>query len=146
MTGYFDLPPSRRLTHCKRGHEFTPENTYTNPSGDRNCRTCIRWRKAKAPKRTHAQRAKTVTVKCPECHEPRRTSFRNADRIKSGEQSGLCSFCRVPMPVDGSRDWMRPEERESPTETWLRLSPRARREIGDALASLPLDIPTRRAA
>lgn len=26
-------------THCKRGHEFTPENTYY-PKGGRGCRTC----------------------------------------------------------------------------------------------------------
>jgi hypothetical protein len=29
-----------RKTHCKRGHEFTPENTYVFPSGGRACRTC----------------------------------------------------------------------------------------------------------
>ena len=28
-------------THCKHGHEFTPENTYIIPtSGSRRCRTC----------------------------------------------------------------------------------------------------------
>jgi hypothetical protein len=30
-------------THCKRGHEFTPENTYLAPTG-RQCRTCGRER------------------------------------------------------------------------------------------------------
>jgi hypothetical protein len=39
-------------THCMRGHEFTPENTYVKPStGMRRCRTCHnakqRERKAK---------------------------------------------------------------------------------------------------
>lgn len=29
-------------THCKHGHEFTPENTYIRPSGYRTCRTCMR--------------------------------------------------------------------------------------------------------
>jgi hypothetical protein len=29
----------KRLTHCKRGHEFTPENTITRPKG-KACRTC----------------------------------------------------------------------------------------------------------
>lgn len=27
-------------THCKRGHEFTPENTYSKKNGGRDCRTC----------------------------------------------------------------------------------------------------------
>lgn len=27
-------------THCKRGHEFTPENTGTNSYGGRQCREC----------------------------------------------------------------------------------------------------------
>lgn len=30
-------------THCKRGHEFTPENTWISPtSGGRTCRACRR--------------------------------------------------------------------------------------------------------
>jgi hypothetical protein len=31
-----------RQTHCKRGHEFTPENTRTTAKGSRVCRTCQR--------------------------------------------------------------------------------------------------------
>lgn len=32
-----------RKTHCKRGHEFTEENTYINAtSGNRQCRACHR--------------------------------------------------------------------------------------------------------
>lgn len=35
----------RGKTHCKRGHEFTPENTYRDVTGRRHCRECarIRW-------------------------------------------------------------------------------------------------------
>lgn len=30
-----------RLDKCKRGHEFTPENTYTKQNGTRQCRECM---------------------------------------------------------------------------------------------------------
>lgn len=33
-----------RKTHCKRGHEFTPENTYVWKPGHRACKTCARAR------------------------------------------------------------------------------------------------------
>lgn len=32
----------RDKTHCKNGHRFTPDNTYTDPRGWRACRTCAR--------------------------------------------------------------------------------------------------------
>ena len=36
---------SAAQTHCKRGHEFTDENTWTcSKSGKRRCRTCDRDR------------------------------------------------------------------------------------------------------
>jgi hypothetical protein len=31
-----------RQTHCHKGHEFTPENTYTPKRGGRHCRVCRR--------------------------------------------------------------------------------------------------------
>lgn len=33
---------ARARTHCKRGHEFTSENTYVNKAGGRSCRSCMR--------------------------------------------------------------------------------------------------------
>lgn len=41
------MPSNRILTHCKRGHEFTEENTYVSPKGNRDCRTCGNARKRK---------------------------------------------------------------------------------------------------
>lgn len=39
-------------THCKNGHEYTPENTYRRANGNRDCRACInaRARKYRQPK------------------------------------------------------------------------------------------------
>jgi hypothetical protein len=37
--------PARNLaakTHCVRGHEYTPENTYRKEDGYRRCRECRR--------------------------------------------------------------------------------------------------------
>jgi hypothetical protein len=33
-------------THCKRGHEFTPENTYVLKRGGRSCKTCLKMHAA----------------------------------------------------------------------------------------------------
>lgn len=35
---------SAKKTHCKNGHEFTPENTTQRPGGGRQCRTCNKER------------------------------------------------------------------------------------------------------
>lgn len=55
--------PRKRKTHCKYGHQFTPENTMCRPSrpGRRQCRTChneaTRQYKSRrrAERRSHAQ-------------------------------------------------------------------------------------------
>lgn len=51
-----DSPPARnaRKTECKRGHEYTPENTYVDKRGTRHCRQCKRdnARKRYKPKRS----------------------------------------------------------------------------------------------
>jgi hypothetical protein len=41
----------RVITHCKRGHELTPENTYYHKNGGRNCRTCAALHNIQRPKR-----------------------------------------------------------------------------------------------
>jgi hypothetical protein len=37
------LPPDE-VTHCSAGHEYTPENTYIRPNGQRDCRQCANLR------------------------------------------------------------------------------------------------------
>lgn len=43
-------------THCKHGHEFTPENTHIRPNGSRLCKACRlrRKREENARKRTQS--------------------------------------------------------------------------------------------
>lgn len=46
---------NRVKTHCKRGHEFSPENTHMTKRGTRHCRSCNRERMGKScPERRKA--------------------------------------------------------------------------------------------
>lgn len=55
-----------RRTHCPQGHEYTPENTYRYPAGNRACNECRReyreshreQRRAKGREYMRARRAK----------------------------------------------------------------------------------------
>lgn len=50
-----DAVHNRDKTHCKHGHEFTPENTRTDGKGRRNCRSCERLRSARRNARNRAE-------------------------------------------------------------------------------------------
>jgi len=50
LRGFSSAAANAKKTFCKRGHEFTPENTYVDRKGYRNCRKCTAlhsqaWRK-----------------------------------------------------------------------------------------------------
>ena len=48
-----------RKTHCKHGHEFSPENTIQRSDGGRRCRECARIRDAQRwPERRDAENAR----------------------------------------------------------------------------------------
>lgn len=58
MLGQSAPAVNARKTHCKRGHEFTPENTLRS-AGERICRTCKRER----------ERLRRLRLKgCPDVH------------------------------------------------------------------------------
>ena len=40
MRGSGPSAVNARKTHCVRGHEFTPDNTYISKTGKRRCRAC----------------------------------------------------------------------------------------------------------
>lgn len=49
-------PWARGITHCKRGHEFTPENTHIRKDGTgRKCRICNRLSTANTRARHQAE-------------------------------------------------------------------------------------------
>jgi hypothetical protein len=56
MRGIGFAPVNAAKTHCKRGHEFTPENTYITSQGWRTCRQCQReWKWSKTDERRAAR-------------------------------------------------------------------------------------------
>lgn len=63
-------------THCKNGHEFTPENTKIRPDGARSCKICCRaavrrsYEKKHPDRKGRTGRPKGVNLKthCPQGH------------------------------------------------------------------------------
>lgn len=51
LRGYTLAGMNARKTHCKNGHEFTPENTRIRRHGWRECRQCIKAVNARRYKR-----------------------------------------------------------------------------------------------
>lgn len=45
--------PGRVVSHCLRGHEYTPENTITQANGAHSCRKCrlVQWKAYRGKKR-----------------------------------------------------------------------------------------------
>jgi formylmethanofuran dehydrogenase subunit E len=54
--GYKGYVDNKDKTHCKQGHEFTPENTRRTPNGQRVCKACRadEQRRRRARKRSQA--------------------------------------------------------------------------------------------
>lgn len=62
--------PRARKARCKRGHEFTPENTYLKPDGRRECRTCLQTYRQERTAREREQRPPAAPrTHCDSGHE-----------------------------------------------------------------------------
>ena len=60
-----------RKTHCAQGHEYTPDNTYVAPNGNRQCRICRRVRVQETYERrrdVYLERARAKREANPEKH------------------------------------------------------------------------------
>jgi hypothetical protein len=59
-----------RQTHCKYGHEFTPENTYWYLGKWRNCRECMRRKASENYARSHPNKRPEASQRthCPHGH------------------------------------------------------------------------------
>lgn len=72
------------ITHCKHGHEFTPENTYVTSAGLRHCQACRRERRG--PR-------KPLPEQCPHGHPyDAENTYLYVD--KQGFPHRLCRACR----------------------------------------------------
>lgn len=100
-----------RATHCKKGHEFTPENTYVYPgTGLRSCRKC----KSDGEKERYWKDRKVRIV------EHRAWKERNPEKIRAysrrdflskknwtpeqfdrvlEEQDNKCAICSAPITI-----------------------------------------------
>jgi hypothetical protein len=81
--------PLAASTHCKRGHEFTPENTALDSSGWRHCRECsrVRQRKGGIP----APQLHALKTHCPQGHP-----YDEANTfIKPSDGGRECRVCRL---------------------------------------------------
>lgn len=76
----------KRATHCRRGHEFTPENTYVRTRGDgRVTHECVKCKAARRALRKPYDRKQYLTVKY---------GITNQDySILLNNQNGVCAIC-----------------------------------------------------
>lgn len=135
------------LTHCKRGHEFTDENTYLCPNGKRNCKECRRianrrWYDVHA-RVTERRRAKRWTVSSDGCWK-----WTGAlDEDGYGRHRSVWTEFNGPVPSGmvlhhrcHTRSCVNPDHLEliTPSEhtlLHLRLQPERKRLLGDIKAS-----------
>jgi hypothetical protein len=78
-------------THCKRGHEFTEENTWVNNQGARVCRECNALRTAKYRQRNPAEKKGHRNIHKTHCPKGHEYSDENTYVYKNKRHCKLCA-------------------------------------------------------
>lgn len=84
--------------YCAQGHEYTPENTYTRPTGLRQCRICMRensmrqGEKARERNRAAGRLPTYERTHCPQGHE---YTSENTYNYGTGRQCKACARVRA---------------------------------------------------
>lgn len=77
------------VTHCPKGHEYTPENTYRySKGGRRQCRTCMKIASRARNKTDRGQAADRTH--CPRGHE-----YTEANTYRSASSGRICRQCNT---------------------------------------------------
>lgn len=82
---------STRVTHCHRGHEYTPENTKRLGNGRRRCRICFRERERAKYRRTYQPKGRLKS----ECIHGHPMSGENLEYLPSGRRCRTCARRRA---------------------------------------------------
>jgi hypothetical protein len=82
----------QKLTHCKRDHEFTEENTYLAKNGVRHCKTCRRERMAQKREGTQVGHANSRKTHCAQGH-PYNEENTLWSTKKDGRKRRNCKTC-----------------------------------------------------
>jgi formylmethanofuran dehydrogenase subunit E len=81
--------PRARKASCKRGHEFTAENTYLKPDGRRECRACLQtYRQERTAREREMRPSAAPRTRCDSGHE---FTPENTYRYPSGKRR--CREC-----------------------------------------------------
>lgn len=75
-------------THCKRGHEFTKDNTIYTSQGSRSCKTCQKAYFAELDKERNADPVRKAIRKKQSAQR-----YHKKAHVQAGKPSFRCSFC-----------------------------------------------------
>lgn len=93
--------PPAPITHCKRGHEYTPENTLYRKKGGRACRTCQAWH-------NREYRARVKPWRSPEL-KAKREAWRQRRKSDRAQHKPAVQHCRNGHPRTEENIYVSPD-------------------------------------